>query len=80
MQDWESKAAFMRKTGATSAQWDQQDKLISLTLGPDPSTPKGETQPAHSREEQRRTFRETATRAGSRLIPRIPEPKSGGSA
>lgn len=43
--DWEAKAQFMRRTGATSASWSHTAKgevLARLELGPEPMPPEPE--------------------------------------
>lgn len=36
---WDAKAAFMRRVGATHAEWDGRQELMVLVLAPVPLTP-----------------------------------------
>lgn len=42
--EWNEKVTFMRERGITSAQWDASGRLLSVTLGTDPSPPQYEAQ------------------------------------
>jgi len=74
--DWREKSDFMRDVDATHATWDEQGRLLALTLGPktSPRREPGTQNLQPLTEEQRREARRRVSLASSsRLVPVLRE-------